>query len=703
VDQVALVTGEDLASLHELDPKLWIALSMPTRGVELDARTLDLLDTDRDGFVRHPEILAVLEWLGTTCKHLGQLYSGGETVDLDHLRDGPVLASARRVLAMLGKPDAKTISLADTTDAEKLFANTIHDGDGVIPPAAVEGEARQVMEDIITTCGSVPGRTGTPGVDAAKLDAFFGHARDLVAWRDRVDASLLVAGDATAAAADAVRAVRAKLDDYFTRCSLAAFDARAAVALAPAEAELAALSTRQLSATSPEVEQLPLARIAAGAALPLTDGINPAWLERIRAFTSAAITPILGERDELSEADWRRLGAALAPYEAWRADQPATALRELPIDRVRAALAHEAAVRAALEADLAVKPEVDAIEQVEKLCRCQRDLVALLENYVNFSRFYGKKAGIFQAGTLYLDGRGCHLTFEVTDVARHQTMAAMAGTYLAYCECTRAGGAKKTIAAAFTSGSVDNVFVGRNGVFVDRKGVDWQCTITKVIDNPISVRQAFWSPYKKFVRAVEERVAKRAADAEVDTAGKLDTLATDVSRADKQLGGKPPAAKKPGIDVGTVAALGVAVGGIAAVLTAILAGVFGLGPWAPLGVLGIGVAISAPSMLLAYVKLRRRNLGPLLDAGGWAINALTRINVPFGTTLTDRATLPANAQRELSDPYAERRRPWRLYLALSGMVLVGGLWYFGKLDTILPKELRSVTVLGERAPAHPDN
>ena len=65
--------------------------------------------------------------------------------------------------------------------------------------------------------------------------------------------------------------------------------------------------------------------------------------------------------------------------------------------------------------------------------------------------------------------------------------------------------------AAF--GDSDNLMVGRNGVFYDRQGRDWDATITKVVDNPISLREAFFAPYKKFIRMIEEQVAKRAAAA----------------------------------------------------------------------------------------------------------------------------------------------------------------------------------------------
>jgi len=80
------------------------------------------------------------------------------------------------------------------------------------------------------------------------------------------------------------------------------------------------------------------------------------------------------------------------------------------------------------------------------------------------------------------------------------------------------------------------------------------------------------------------------------------------------------------------------------------------------------LVISGPSMLLAYMTLRRRNLGPLLDANGWAMNARARINVPFGGALTGVARLPSGATRSLRDPYADKKRPWKTWLFLVLLV-----------------------------------
>ena len=243
-------------------------------------------------------------------------------------------------------------------------------------------------------------------------------------------------------------------------------------------------------------------------------------------------------------------------------------------------------------------------------------------------------------------------------------MAPMAGTYLVYCDCTRkVSGEKMQIVAAFTNGDSENIMVGRNGVFYDRKGRDFDATVVKIIDNPIGLRQAFWSPYKKFVRFIEEQVAKRAATAEGSRTEKLSKAAEITAHLDDSKTSPP---KK--MDVGTVAALGVAFGAIGGFLTGIISmggQIVQQGPLAIVGAIaGIILVISSPSLVLAYIKLRKRNLGPILDANGWAINTRARINIPFGTSLTQVPSLPTGSRINLNDPFAEKVNPWPKRLLL---------------------------------------
>jgi len=312
--------------------------------------------------------------------------------------------------------------------------------------------------------------------------------------------------------------------------------------------------------------------------------------------------------------------------------------------------------------DKAEEGNSTAVVGLNRLVHYHRDLNQLCHNFVSFSDFYGRKnKAIFQAGTLYLDQRSCDLCLTVEDAGKHAAMAGLAGTYLAYCECVRKStGEKMQIVAAFTGGDSDNLMVGRNGIFYDRKGRDWDATITKIVDNPISIRQAFWSPYKKLVRMIEEQVAKRAAAADAASSAKLEATAATTAQIDKA---KPPEPTK--IDVGVVAALGVAFGAIGTALSALATGLMKIPTWQiPLVFVALALLISGPAMLIAWLKLRKRNLGPILDANGWAVNAKARINVPFGGSLTQVATLPPGAQRDLTDPYAEKKSRWPTIIVL---------------------------------------
>ncbi len=660
VDQVRLDTGADIFALDQLDQKLWVALSCPVKGLEIDERTLQLLDSDNDAHVRPPELVAAVAWLRDVLTNADALAKGEDGVALSNLRQDTaegkaLLASAKHILASLGK-NATKITVADAAQTAEVFAKAKRNGDGVVPADTVDDAAAQaVANDIVACMGGSPDRSGKPGFDQAKLDAFFTACADFEAWHaaGAADAkNVLPFGDGTAAAFAAFRAVQAKVDDYFGRCRLAAFDPRALAAVNREQDAYIAAAAKDLTITATEVVHFPLALVQPDKPLPLTKGVNPAWAGAIATLRATCCK----DKDSLSEADWIALGAKFAGYEAWLGKQAGGAVAGLGSKRVREILAgkSKAVLQQAIADDLAVANEVEAMTRVDKLTRLHRDFARLLNNYVAFTEFYARRGAIFQAGTLYLDGRACDLCFHVHDSGKHAKMAPMSNSFLAYVDCTRPGGQKMSVACAFTAGDSDNLFEGRNGIFYDRKGLDWDATITKIVSNPISIRQAFWSPYKKVLRGIQESIARRAAEADAAANARLAASASAAGDAAKT--GAAPA--KPKFDVGTVAALGVAVSGIAGVVTALLMGFLDLGPWIPLGLVGVLLAISGPSMFIAWLKLRTRNLGPILDANGWAVNTLTRVNIPLGGSLTELPRIPAGSKRDLTDPYAPKKSPW---------------------------------------------
>ncbi len=722
VDQVSLRSGEDVARLANLDQKLWVALACPTKGTDIDEATLTLIDADKDGRIRPPEVLAAVEWSSQVFGSLDVLFDKGSTLELGKLNDKTdqgkaVLASAKRILKDQGKKGEKTISLDDVLAMSKVFADTRFNGDGIVPASSSDDAAIQkAIEDMLTVVPAATDRSGKPGIDRPALDKFCEQAALLIAWHDEEEKQRVAElGAATGDAANALAAVEPKIQDFFTRARLAAYDPKAAAALSASEADLVALSGAQISHAAPSVERLPLARVEAGRALSLEAGLNPAWSERVAAFAKLCVAPLSGgPKAQLSEGEFAKLVDKLAGYRAFQAKKPETVVEPLGIARLRELAAPEVkdAVVALIEKDLSLQSDYLEIASVEKAVRFKNDLLRLLRNFVSFADFYGKRGGSFQAGTLYLDARSCDLCVFVDDAGKHAPLAGLSKAYLAYCTIKRLSGEQANVVCAFTAGDVDHLMVGRNGVFYDRQGRDWDATITSIVENPLSVRQAFWSPYKRLVRLIEEQVAKRAADKEKESTAKVDAAAVEVAASDQHppaaAGAAPAAPAAPGavappaekkIDVGMIAALGVAVAGVATFLSSVLATFLGLGMWMPLGVVALVLGISGPSMLIAWLKLRQRNLGPILDASGWAVNGRMKINVPFGGSLTKVAKLPEGSSRAADDPFAEEPTPvWR-YVILAGLALLLIVWLMGKLDAWLPSSVRAGELLKPKPPA----
>lgn len=689
-DQVRLETGADLLHLDALDQKLWLALSCPVKGLEFDVKTLQHLDADQDGHLRAPEVIAAARWAGGLLKDPDLLARGKAALPLSAIREETeegrrILASARELLRNLGRGDAAEITVADTERAEQIYAEARFNGDGIVGARSAEAEElKQLIGEIVDCLGGLPDRSGELGVDEGRIAAFFEQARAYVEWAGRPEREpeLLAAGPATADAAAALAAVRAKVDDYFMRCRLVEYDPHAARALNGSDEDFAALAKRDLSAPGEEVGALPLAVAAPGRPLPLDQGVNPAWADALAAFRAKTVAPLLGERATLAEREWLDLTDRLAPHLAWKASEPDTPVGRLGLPRLLEILAGDgqSALSALAAQDRALEAEVGAVAELDRLARYVRDLEDFANNFVCFRDFYTRRArAVFQAGTLYLDGRSFDLCVRVANPNTHALLATLSRLYLLYCDCRR-GAEKMMVVAAITNGDCDQLMAGRNGVFYDREGRDWNATVVKIVDHPISIRQAFWSPYKRIAKTVSGQIQKFAA---ARAKASEEKAAANVIASGTAAGSGPPAPPPAPVDAarfaGIFAAIGLAIGAIGTALAAMVTGLLSLTAWQlPLAVAAVLLLISGPSVLLAWFKLRQRNLGPLLDANGWAVNARARINIPFGASLTALAELPEGSERSLTDPYADTRSPWPIVLAVLVLLATAAAawWHF---------------------------
>lgn len=679
--RVKIGSGEDIAHLGELDQKLWTVLSCPVDGLEFDKQTLEFLDTEKDGKIMVNEVVQAAQWLTSVIKDKDSILKGDSTLSLDNIDTTTdtgkrLFCSARQILKNIGI-DKNEISLADASDSKAIFAGTRFNGDGVITPLSVTDESqKKTIADIIATIGSAEDRSGEGGVNAELTEKFYAACADWSAWKKSAPA--MPYGDKTQEAFDAYNALKDKMNDYFTRCRLMAFDADVAKAVNIAVTDIK------------DIESCPLAAPKASKTLDL-NAINPAWQKKFNALAALTLTE---GKTELTENEWRGIEATFSEYAAWLGAKKGAEVEALGEDRINAILAADGkdALLDLIEQDKALADESSSIDDVKKLMYYYRDFYRLLKNFVLFTDFYSRAPGVramFELGQLYIDQRCCDLCIRVSDMGKHADMASLSGIFLIYFKATsKTLGKSMDAVAVMTDGDIDDLRPGKNGIFYDLQGHDWDAVITKIVDNPISIKQAFWAPYRKVwefcVGLINKSAADKDAKISADLQAKVQTAAANTP-------GTPDAAAKTdkpqAFDIakfaGIFAAFGMAIGYIGSFFTALATGIKNTPPHQLIFViLALMLIISGPSCFIAWMKLRKRNLGPILNANGWAINSKVLVNILFGGKLTTVAKYP---KMKLADPYDQKTPAWKIWLPTVLTILVItflALYFTGNLEFI---------------------
>ena len=681
--RIQIRNGEDIRHLGELDRKLWTVLSCPAGGLEFDPASLKHIDADGDGNIRVDEVISAAQWLTRVIKDADTLLKGEDTIPFDNFNtedpDGArLLSSAKQILSNL-KLEKDSISLAETSDNVKIFAETLFNGDGIITPASAgkEEALAKLITDIATCVGSATDRSGVEGVTTDHVETFYTACADYSAWKAAGTPEVFPFGDKTADALASVEALKEKVADYFMRCKLIGFDAATSEAVDVSVEKIAAIEGNLADASS-KISDQPLAKPGKEGLLPLKEGLNPAWKGAVAAMAALCLPE---KKAGINEEEWNALVAKFAPYTAWMEAKKGAEVEPLGLEAVEAILKEDrkAALLELLEKDKAEEANALSIEEVDKLVRLYKDFYRFLNNYVVLKDFYDPDfKAIFQAGRLYIDQRSTDLCVKVDGPAPE--ISSLSGMYILYCACSSEKlGKSFNIAAVLTAGDVDGLREGKNAVFYDREGNDYTAKVTSIVENPLSLRQAFWAPYKKAARWISDKVDRNAAAKNEKSMGSL-TSAADNATDGK--GADAAAAVKPSFDVGKVAGITIAVAAVSGVLLGLVAVLKSLTWWQWLIIIAvIMLIISLPSVFIAWRKLRHRDLGPVLNANGWAMNAASLVSVKFGKTLTSLAEYPKLTE---VDPEARKKARRRCFWwSFFGVVVVTCLvlWL---LNVLLP-------------------
>ena len=662
--QAALTCGADVEHLKDLGRRYWLVLSCPVASVGGNVAA-PLLDTDHDGRVQIPEVLAAIEWLKPRLSSFEVLFTAAEGLVADDIcadtAEGAVL---RKLFDSLS--GGKMISSADLTTAIGAFQAGAANGDGVIPVSAVDTKFALLAEAMLAVTGGTAGCDGKNGIAAKDVEAFRAAREAYLKWTaDKPEIGESLNGVAPADAVGCVERLTAKVEAFFAAGELLRYN--------PAAQETFALPT-----TPEALAEAPLAKLTPEAtAIPVSQGVNPAWAKDLamlgKLLDEESITPVL----------WEKAKALVAPYSAWATAKPQGADCFAGMDEHLFAMAGEPAVLKtitdAIDADSANAPLAAAFEDLKKLTALRTDLLPFLQNFVNVEALYPPKAKpLFLTGSLYMDERACSLCFPIEKAAAAHAAAATASKCcLVYCTLTRpADKVTRTILAVFTTGTVNNLTVGKRGLFFDLEGKTWEAVVCHVVPNVISLTEAFFTPWRKVGEAITGTLHKFIASKNDAATAALTTKATATTTAVTTGTATPAAAPNNSAMMASVATLGIALSFVASAVAGIASALTQTPLWkTALVVLGFICIVSVPNVILTWIKLRARDLAPILNASDWAINRTIGFTAGLGKFFTQRASYVG---KRLICPPMKTAHPVRntlLIVVIVAAALTAAWWY----------------------------
>jgi hypothetical protein len=674
--QLRIESADDLRVLSELDEPFWMATSAPTHQLRCPPEVLALLDVDDNDRILSADIREACSWLFARVRSGSGITQKANAVELAELNDSDengarLQTAARRILANIGLPDAAQVTLAQVRDVQAITAAGNFNGSGVITAASVaeDAELQTFIADIVTATGGATDPHGAAGVDTATLDGFLADAQAFLDWqaaRDDIDeASLLPLGADTGAGHALVLELAPLIDEYFSLCRLLRFNESLSRATPAGECPADALTSADARA-----DYLAAAAIAAPHAdgvLCLDGEINPTHAAKLKTLRQTVVAKVLDDSVKTLDAQtWQQVRDAFTAHQSWLSSKSGGEVETLGVERLQACLDSSciARLRDRIAADVKVGDELSARADLEKLLLLQQHLLDICNNFISFPRLYDpEQRAMFEEGRLVIDGRIFNLNFKVQNPAAHSTHAQASGIYLLYSEVTGAKAEEKFhIVTPITARRLGNLGMHKRGVLFDRDGKEWDTKVVKVVANPVSLWEALMAPFRKLGKLTSTATDKVIASREKELEKEFTTHAQAINQgvaAGVQMPQQPaaaPAAAAPAA-AGAPQAKGnvfltgslafAALGSSFAFISEKLSKINWVNSLVVLGVV-MGI-ILIPVMVIAWLRLRSRNLSAILEASGWTINARMRLTGRLGRLLAPTPQHPKRIIRARGD------------------------------------------------------
>ena len=621
--QFVVSAPELMKAVISLDPALWAATSAPCESLSTNPKFVSYLDPNNSGSIRVDEVIGAIKFLLESFKSEQELNNQGEVLNLSELNIGSDEAKdfenfVKKNFTLKNKKSELT--LAQVSDKIDLLSSGPLKGDGNLTAKAIEKPADlNLFNDILTIADE-------ECLTLVLLDKFIDDAKDFLDWEENTAKPELKVKDATLAYS-AYSALKSKMDEYFSYCQLVAVDPINANRFKLNPENIVPLEIDDPEAVSDYLDSMSLAVPHEKLELKLSSGINSLYQAHAKDFAEAF------KLSTLSMGKWEEIKTELAPYDEYCNRIYGDPTGKLGREKLENYLKGKEIknLRHILIKDDKLSDTLALLKKLEKMILFRHYMPEFIDNFVNFKDLYTQgKTSVIQAGSLVMDGRHFDLILFVKDPAVHKKYALKSNLCMIYVELMNEDkeAPKQFAVASVTSGSVNNLYIGKKGVFINNKDIYQDATIIDFVNGPISFWQTMFLPFRKASEAISDRMMKLSS---------FNSMGKNMNK-----GIKTVETQKKGfslINAGSIAVLCGSVG-VAALGSGIAFAINKLKDvyWPKIFIvfLAVIILIMAPAVISALLKLRRRNLALFLEAGGWAVNQHLKLKNAIAKTFTYR-------------------------------------------------------------------
>lgn len=643
--QLSIEKGEDLLNVLKLDEAHWAATSVPIEILNCDKKFLEYLDTDRNKRIRTDEVKEGISYILSHLKN-PSIIDGTDELNLSDLNteteSGKLLKkTAEIILTNLGIEKKEKINLNQVRNLQKIMSKSISNGDGIITSDATEDkEIATFIKLIIEKFGSKLDASGAPGIDKEIVNNFFQQCQEFLNWKEKgilpdgkEKTEIMIFGQQTPFLYEIYKKVEEKIDQYFLLSSLSHFDEKIDDIMKLSAEEVKDFNVENRNEIIEKLEKLPIAPLNKELVLDFKNITNILYKENLEKFKKNISNRVFPEFDKLTLQQWEEIKKLFANYKNWIENKKGEKVEAIGEENIKKFLSgkYKEKIEKLIDKDIQVSPLIQSIKNLEKLILYKKYIIEFLNNFVSFSNVYNPEIiSLYEAGVLIIDGRKINLNILVKDINKHKKIASSSNTFIMYLNIIgkENNQIQFQIASPVTSGEAGRINIGKRGVFIDRNGTEWDAEVIDIIKNPVGLLEAIKAPFIKIGENIKIQIEK--------------ITKTKQQKVEQSLVSPSSASFARDIMVGGSVAIA-AIGSSFAYITKVLSQIKVLHILITIAV--IAGIILIPSLIIGFLKLRRRDLSILFEASGCAINVKMRLGTKLGKILTYIPDFPENSKK----------------------------------------------------------